>query len=60
MWEQAGGPFYEIPKGRKDGSRSRIEDTVNLPSPFLNASQLINTFAQRGFTAQQMVALSGN
>ncbi|CAK9319415.1 unnamed protein product [Citrullus colocynthis] len=55
----AGGPFYEIPKGRKDGSRSRIEDTVNLPSPFLNASQLINTFAQRGFTAQQMVALSG-
>ncbi|KGN54747.1 peroxidase 47 [Cucumis sativus] len=55
----AGGPFYEIPKGRKDGSRSRIEDTVNLPSPFLNASQLINTFAQRGFTPQQMVALSG-
>ncbi|TYK27368.1 peroxidase 47 [Cucumis melo var. makuwa] len=55
----AGGPFYEIPKGRKDGTRSRIEDTVNLPSPFLNASQLINTFAQRGFTPQQMVALSG-
>ncbi|XP_022933116.1 peroxidase 47 [Cucurbita moschata] len=55
----AGGPFYDIPKGRKDGTRSRIEDTANLPSPFFNASQLINTFARRGFTAQQMVALSG-
>lgn len=57
--KQAGGPYYDIPKGRKDGIRSRIEDTANLPSPFFNASQLISTFAQRGFTVQQMVALSG-
>ncbi|CAI0405285.1 unnamed protein product [Linum tenue] len=56
----AGGPVYEIPKGRKDGKRSKIEDTINLPSPFLNASELIRTFGQRGFSAQEMVALSGN
>ncbi|KAK7840147.1 peroxidase 47 [Quercus suber] len=55
----AGGPVYDIPKGRKDGKRSKIEDTINLPAPFFNASQLINMFGQHGFSAQEMVALSG-
>lgn len=55
----AGGPMYEIPKGRKDGRRSKIEDTRNLPPPTLNASQLIKMFDQHGFTVQEMVALSG-
>ena len=56
---KAGGPVYDIPKGRKDGKRSKIEDTINLPAPFFNASQLINMFGQHGFSAQEMVALSG-
>ncbi|GLU12174.1 hypothetical protein SLE2022_288750 [Rubroshorea leprosula] len=55
----SGGPVYDIPKGRKDGRRSRIEDTINLPFPTFNASELIRAFGQRGFTAQEMVALSG-
>lgn len=55
----SGGPVYDIPKGRKDGRRSKIEDTINLPSPFLNSSGLINMFAQRGFSTQDLVALSG-
>ncbi|KAL0349489.1 UNVERIFIED_CONTAM: Peroxidase 47 [Sesamum radiatum] len=55
----AGGPVYDIPKGRKDGRRSKIEDTINLPPPNLNSSELIRMFGQRGFTPQQMVALSG-
>ncbi|KAH6833829.1 Peroxidase superfamily protein [Perilla frutescens var. hirtella] len=55
----AGGPFYDLPKGRKDGRRSKIEDTINLPPPTLNSSELIRMFGQRGFTAQEMVALSG-
>ncbi|XP_004241187.1 peroxidase 47 [Solanum lycopersicum] len=55
----AGGPVYDIPKGRKDGTRSRIEDTINLPPPTLNSSELIRLFGQHGFTAQEMVALSG-
>ncbi|KAL0371753.1 UNVERIFIED_CONTAM: Peroxidase 47 [Sesamum calycinum] len=54
-----GGPVYDIPKGRKDGRRSKIEDTINLPPPKLNSSELIRMFGQRGFTPQQMVALSG-
>ncbi|KAK6142449.1 hypothetical protein DH2020_022797 [Rehmannia glutinosa] len=55
----AGGPVYEMPKGRKDGRRSKIEDTINLHAPTLNNSELIRMFAQLGFTAQEMVALSG-
>lgn len=59
MYVQAGGPVYDIPKGRKDGKRSKIEDTINLPSPALNASELIRLFGKHGFNAQEMVALSG-
>ncbi|CAL5185006.1 unnamed protein product [Lathyrus oleraceus] len=55
----AGGPIYNIPKGRKDGTRSKIEDTFNLPPPFFNASQLIRMFGQHGFSPKDMVALSG-
>ncbi|KAL6202195.1 hypothetical protein ACLB2K_025904 [Fragaria x ananassa] len=55
----AGGPVYMIPNGRKDGTRSKIEDTINLPAPTLNASELIKMFGQHGFTAREMVALSG-
>ncbi|CAL9129085.1 peroxidase 47-like [Musa acuminata AAA Group] len=55
----AGGPFYEIPKGRKDGWRSKIEDTVNLPAPTLNVTVLVKMFGQHGFDAQELVALSG-
>jgi hypothetical protein len=51
--------MYEIPKGRKDGRRSRIEDTINLPSFTLNASGLINIFGKRGFIVEELVALSG-
>ncbi|XP_075660450.1 peroxidase 47-like [Castanea sativa] len=54
----AGGPLNDIPNGRMDGKR-KIEDIINLPAPFFNASQLINMFGQRGFSAQEMVALSG-
>lgn len=57
---QAGGPVYNIPKGRKDGRRSKIEDTINLPFPTFNASELIRQFGQHGFSVQEMVALSGN
>ncbi|XP_034689817.1 peroxidase 47 [Vitis riparia] len=54
-----GGPFYQIPNGRKDGRRSKIEDTFNLPAPALNSTELINLFGKHGFNVQEMVALSG-
>ncbi|KAL8159142.1 hypothetical protein V2J09_000679 [Rumex salicifolius] len=55
----SGGPIFEVAKGRKDGRRSKIQDTFTLPSPFFNSSVLLNLFGQRGFTAQDLVALSG-
>ncbi|KAJ0972200.1 hypothetical protein J5N97_020159 [Dioscorea zingiberensis] len=55
----AGGPYYDVLKGRKDGSRSRIEDTINLPPPTLNSTALISMFGQHGFTVQELVVLAG-
>ncbi|KAI3841253.1 hypothetical protein MKW92_023468 [Papaver armeniacum] len=57
LW--AGGLFYDIPKGRKDGRRSMIEDTRNLPAPFLNSSELISIFSKNGLSIKDMVSLSG-
>nr|CAD1838903.1 unnamed protein product [Ananas comosus var. bracteatus] len=56
----AGGPYYDIVKGRKDGTRSKQEDTfTSLPAPTLNTTGLINVFSQHGFTVWELVALSG-
>ncbi|OEL30979.1 Peroxidase 47, partial [Dichanthelium oligosanthes] len=55
----ARGPYYDVPQGRRDGSRSVDADTVALPAPTLNASVLIELFGSHGFTVQDMVALSG-
>ncbi|XP_020263212.1 LOW QUALITY PROTEIN: peroxidase 47-like [Asparagus officinalis] len=45
----AGGPVYDIPKGRKDGRRSKIQDTINLPQPVFNSTTLIKMFSTHGF-----------
>ncbi|XP_010908100.1 peroxidase 47 [Elaeis guineensis] len=55
----SGGPFYDIPQGRMDGSRSKIEDTINLPAPTLNTTALIKMFGQHGFNIEELVVLSG-
>ncbi|KMS99000.1 hypothetical protein BVRB_3g066080 [Beta vulgaris subsp. vulgaris] len=54
-----GGPFWNVLKGRKDGRVSKATDTTNLPPAFLNATQLIQTFAKRGLGIKDLVALSG-
>ncbi|GER25284.1 peroxidase [Striga asiatica] len=53
------GPKWAVLKGRKDGIISRANETVNLPSPFFNTSQLIQSFAKRGLSPKDLVALSG-
>ncbi|XP_010928551.1 peroxidase 31 [Elaeis guineensis] len=55
-----GGPFYPVLLGRKDALASKA-DTVegNLPRPNMTVSQMISIFAAKGFTVQEMVALSG-
>lgn len=55
-----GGPFYNVRLGRKDGLVS-LAATVegNLPRPTMSMSEIIKMFASRGFSIQEMVALSG-
>ncbi|KAL0452532.1 UNVERIFIED_CONTAM: Peroxidase 66 [Sesamum latifolium] len=55
----SGGPSWSVLKGRKDGRISRANETINLPAPSSNTSQLIRSFSQRGLSAKDLVTLSG-
>ncbi|XP_021837373.1 peroxidase 64 [Spinacia oleracea] len=55
----AGGPNWDVPKGRKDGRTSLASDTLQLPAPTFNLSQLQQSFARRGLNLGDLVALSG-
>ncbi|OVA14738.1 Plant peroxidase [Macleaya cordata] len=55
-----GGPFYTVRLGRKDGfvsQASRVEG--NLPKSEMSMSQIISIFTSKGFSVQEMVALTG-
>ncbi|KAG8384784.1 hypothetical protein BUALT_Bualt04G0154500 [Buddleja alternifolia] len=57
---QMGGPFYTVKLGRKDSLTSRAADVEgNLPRPTMPMDQMIKIFESRGFSVQEMVALSG-
>jgi len=56
--KQGGGPDYPVETGRRDGLVSNAED-VNLPSPDMTASQGIEIFGAKNFTAEEMVVLLG-
>lgn len=56
---QAGGPYWDVPKGRKDGRVSKASETTQLPGPAFNISQLQKSFSQRGLSMEDLVALSG-
>lgn len=55
-----GGPHYNVYLGRRDG-RTSASPSVNghLPKPSMPMSQIIEIFTKRGFTVEEMVALSG-
>ncbi|KAK9670660.1 hypothetical protein RND81_13G216100 [Saponaria officinalis] len=55
----SGGPTWDVPKGRKDGTTSLASETRQLPAPTFNLSQLQQNFAQRGLNLGDLVALSG-
>ncbi|KAK9103426.1 hypothetical protein Sjap_020680 [Stephania japonica] len=55
----SGGPHWSVLKGKKDGRISKANETSQLPSPQFNTTQLIQSFAKRGLTIKDLVALSG-
>ncbi|XP_055806605.1 peroxidase 64-like isoform X2 [Solanum dulcamara] len=55
----SGGPYWNVPKGRKDGRISRASETILLPKPTFNISQLQQSFHQRGLSLDDLVALLG-
>ncbi|KAJ9141363.1 hypothetical protein P3X46_031905 [Hevea brasiliensis] len=56
----AGGPFYAVELGRRDGRISTKASVQHkLPSPNFNLDQLNSLFASHGLTQTDMIALSG-
>nr|XP_023917154.1 cationic peroxidase 1-like [Quercus suber] len=55
-----GGTTWSVQLGRRDATTASFDDAQsNLPSPSLDLSGLISAFSKKGFTAPEMVTLSG-
>ncbi|GAB4840205.1 NAD(+) salvage pathway protein [Ancistrocladus abbreviatus] len=55
-----GGPSWTVLLGRRDSTTASLSAAnSNIPAPTLNLSGLISFFSNKGFTAKEMVALSG-
>nr|GMC79155.1 cationic peroxidase 1-like [Ipomoea batatas] len=55
-----GGPSWNLLLGRRDSTTASQSAANSLPGPGLSLSQLISTFSNKGFSAREMVALSGS
>ena len=57
--ELAGGPYWSVPLGRRDGTTTNIESADNLPSPFDSLETLQEKFRNLGLDDTDLVALQG-
>ncbi|KAF7845240.1 cationic peroxidase 1-like [Senna tora] len=56
-----GGPSWIVKLGRRDSTTASLSAAnSDLPSPFQDLTALITAFSNKGFTPQEMVALSGS
>ncbi|KAL8475560.1 hypothetical protein ACS0TY_028278 [Phlomoides rotata] len=55
-----GGPYYAVQLGRKDSFTSVASSVEgNLPRPTMPMNQIIQIFQSKGFSIEEMVALTG-
>lgn len=57
---EVGGPFWEVPFGRKDGRVSLSKEADTVPMGRENVTSLIEFFQARGLNILDLVVLSGN
>ncbi|KDP27425.1 hypothetical protein JCGZ_20835 [Jatropha curcas] len=55
-----GGPFWEVPFGRKDGKISFAREADMVPQGHENVTSLIDFFQETGLTILDLVVLSGS
>ncbi|KAG9439304.1 hypothetical protein H6P81_019469 [Aristolochia fimbriata] len=55
-----GGPFWEVPFGRKDGKVSLAKEANTVPMGHENVTSLIEFFQARGLDQLDLVVLSGS
>ncbi|KAK1281318.1 Peroxidase 3 [Acorus gramineus] len=56
-----GGPFWNVPTGRRDGTISNATEALNdIPAPFFNFTDLQTSFANKGLNLTDLVLLSGS
>lgn len=57
---QAGGKWFEVETGRRDGVVSlKSEAQANIPPPTMPVSQAIQLFAKKGLNKDDFVVLLG-
>ncbi|KAJ7964288.1 Peroxidase [Quillaja saponaria] len=55
-----GGPSWTVQLGRRDSTTASLSGAnSNIPSPAMDLSDLVSAFSKKGFSAKEMVALSG-
>lgn len=58
---ELGGQSWQVQLGRRDSTTASLNTAnTDLPAPTLNLSALITSFSNKGFTAEEMVTLSGS
>lgn len=58
---QVGGPYWDVPLGRKDSVTASLPLAVaNLPTPNEGLLSIISKFLYQGLSVTDVVALSGN
>ncbi|KAJ4969866.1 hypothetical protein NE237_002965 [Protea cynaroides] len=56
-----GGPSWPVQLGRRDSTTASLSTAnTDIPAPTLNLTGLISAFTKKGFSAKEMVALSGS